>query len=149
MLLAIRYKKTILTHEYNNRYSVLAFFCIISYIGLLYVLGFKSINYYGNTLGIVPITAAISLCGIYIILYISRIISEAFSEKALTPLLWVGRNSIIFLVIHQTCIIHPMNMYNLLLGYPIVSGIIRFILIFIICAFGVRVINSYFKKSIY
>lgn len=148
MLLSIKYKDIIITHHYNILYSFICLLCILSYIGILFLFDLKSINYYGNSLGIIPITIAVSLCGTYIVLWLSHVICEKFSNAALKPILWIGRNSIVFLIIHQTCIIHPLNMYNLLIDYPIISGVIRFIIIIGFCTISVPVINSYLKKTI-
>ena len=137
MLAAYKYKAEILSHNYNWKVSGLCLTAIIAYIGMLYFTGISSINFYGNTLGFVPI-----------ILWISQCLERWLKDRPKAVLYWIGENTIVFLVIHQTLIIHPLNMWNAILQYPVLSGCIRFSIVLVICALSALTINRYLPKLI-
>lgn len=148
MLAAYKYKNEILSHKYNWKISVLCLISIISYVVMLYFTGMSSINFYGNTLGFVPLSIVAACCGIYIILWISQCFERWLKDRPKAILYWIGENTIIFLVIHQTLIIHPLNMWNAILQYPVLSGCIRFFITLIICTASAFTINRYIPKLI-
>ena len=148
MLAAYKYKAEILSHNYNWKVSGLCLTAIIAYIGMLYFTGISSINFYGNTLGFVPISIITACCGIYIILWISQCLERWLKDRPKAVLYWIGENTIVFLVIHQTLIIHPLNMWNAILQYPVLSGCIRFSIVLVICALSALTINRYLPKLI-
>lgn len=148
MLAAYKYKTEILSHNYNWKIAALCLTAIIAYVGMLYFTGISSINFYGNTLGFVPLSIVTACCGIYIILWISQCLERWLKGRPKAILYWIGENTIVFLVIHQTLIIHPLNMWNAILQYPILSGCIRFSIILVICTISALVINRYLPKLI-
>lgn len=155
MLGAYKYREKILTHKFSLKISVVAFISICLYLILIRKLHMSSINYYSNTLGIIPVTLIAAVLGIYIVLWISQIIAETRkSERLKKYLILLGENSIILLVIHQTLIMHPINVMvsknNIIGGGNLLQfkGIVCFIVMLAIAFPAIYVINKFLPKTI-
>lgn len=84
-----------------------------------------------------------AIAGSYLIVLIANGIVLYLNKKITSLFVFVGMNSIYFLVIHQQMVLHPLNSYNIVWD----SGFLNFIFRFILCLI-VPVIWILIKKGI-
>ena len=134
---------------FKFKYIAIAFFFILITCSIMLLFKVRAVNFYGGTLGIMPLTFLSGISGIYICIYIAKLIArDRKLANVKHALIFIGKNSITFFIIHQQFIIHPMNHYKILTNTPIIDGIIRYLLIILLCYLGTAFINKYLSWSI-
>ena len=134
---------------FKFKYIAIAFFFIFITCSIMLLFKVRAVNFYGGTLGIMPLTFLSGISGIYICIYIAKLIArDRKLANVKHALIFIGKNSITFFIIHQQFIIHPMNHYKILINTPIIDGLIRYLLIILLCYLGTAFINKYLSWSI-
>lgn len=153
-LVAETYKEQVKANSTNVYTSILcilgiAMTCIISNMYDLSLIP----NFYESEYGCLPLTLFLGFCGIYIICFYSKKLSDYVSviSKAVS---FVGKNSMVFLIFHQRLIVDPIYKLGKTIGinfseYGIISNILVFFCAIIICTILCKFFeNKYLKWTI-
>lgn len=105
-------------------------------------------NFFSSQLGILPITILLGFMEIYSICWISQklAIRENFLRHSL---LFIGQNSIVFIVLHQMLCYNLLPLHHLYFLHPGIVDMIAFIVVISFCCIASIIINKYFKFTIY
>lgn len=99
-------------------------------------------NIYSQQFGFAPFNYVSAISGIFIVCsfscYLIRFHQLDYVRKCLK---YIGKNSLLYMIIHQAFIIHPMNCYNILVNNSCFNGMIRYISIISITTICILIIN--------
>lgn len=152
MILAFSVKKYIVKivdeKSYKWKLSLLCILVCCVYLLVLKYFAFKTVDPYSNSFGIAPLTFLCSIAGFYVVFHVTSIITYRAHIGLKSAIRYIGKNSIIYLVIHQQLILHPLNCYDLMSSSNLINGVIRLSIILIFCTLASFFINKKMSWSI-
>ena len=144
-LFAAKYKNIIRSYQFKNQYGILGMLVLGVATFFTYFTG-NSItpNFFSQRLGFIPFTVAMVIIGGYIVCWLSqKIVNNCIFLKK--TFLFVGTNSMAFLVLHQKLGIELLPVYRKIPLSNEIDGIIMFVIVLLYCSIASLIINKYFK----
>lgn len=133
---------------YKPKWSLLCIAVMCANLLILKILGIKPVNPFLNSFGIIPLTLICTITGIYITFHITSLITYSNQTRIKQSIKYIGQNSIIYLIIHQQFILHPLNQYGLIKSPNIINGVLRLGIVLIVCTLASFLINKKMAWSI-
>lgn len=151
VVIANHYRNFILQHHYKFLIAFIALSLLISITAICKIYPQLMCNFYSSHLGILPITIILGFAGFYLIFYISQWI-EKHSNNYLFHLrqflLFIGRNSMVFIIFHQKLCFNLLPLHKLRFLHPACVDLIAFIFVISFCSIVTFIVNKYFKFTI-
>ncbi len=148
IVIACHYREFILQHIYRWQITLISAILIIIATVLSITICPKIIcNFFSSQLGILPITVLLGFMGIYSVCWIAQ--QLAIRKSSLRSfLLFIGQNSIIFIVLHQNLCYNLLPLHHLSFLHPGIVDMIAFIVVISFCCVASIIINKHFQFTI-